>query len=133
MSGKSNVHPLTTFFAILLFSTAVGAESDIGKSIYLNTVYCQGVAESYSSRLGDAGSAHRSGSRRASRIAGALEVRGEEMARRFQYSEQDGEEARARGSRTIEGMLPRGGAWENSGDVPISAFRQFQQCVSIVE
>ena len=122
-----------SFSAILLIATPVLAESDIGKSIYLNTVYCQGVAESYAARLGDAGSAHRSESRHASRIAGALEVRGDEMARRSHYPEQDGAAARARGARTIEGMLPPGGAWVNNGDVPISAFQQYQQCVSIVE
>lgn len=133
MSGKSRFLSLGSFFAMSLFALTVEAEGDIAKSIYLNTVYCQGVAETYSSRLGDAGSAHRSESRHARRIARALEVRGDEMARRFQYPEQDGEEARTLGSRTIDGMLPTGGAWINGGDVPISAFQQFQQCVSIVE
>ena len=115
------------------FAPAVSAESDLNKSFYLNTVYCEGVAESYSERLGNADSTHRSESRHANRVARTLKARAEEMVRRFQYAGNEGDEARSRGARTIEGMLPMAGAWISGDDVPLAAVRQYQQCVSIVE
>ncbi|MBL4756442.1 MAG: hypothetical protein JKY32_02010 [Rhizobiales bacterium] len=110
-----------------------GAQADMTKSIYMNTAYCQGVAESYASRLGDAGSNHRAEARHAVQVAGKLESRGDSMAMRLHYSDSEGDVARRRGARTMDGLLPSGGAWANGGDVPIAAIRQYQQCVSIVE
>ncbi len=119
-------------FALLAFVPG-GVQADMNKSMYMNTVYCQGVAESYSSHLGDAGSNHRTEARHAGRVAGMLGSRGDSMAMRFHYPDSEGDTARSRGARTMDGLLPSGGAWASGGEIPIAAIRQYQQCVSIVE
>lgn len=106
----------------------------LAKAAYMNTSYCIGIVETYGERLRSAGgSKHRSTAKQARRYAENLRGSADRLRARYDYSQSDGEAATANGIRTLSGLLPLSGAWTAGGDVPIEAYRQYQNCVTLAE
>ncbi len=113
---------------------ATRGQGVLANAAYLNTAFCFGAVESYGEiLLGTNESTFRSAARKAKRIAEMLRDKSERLRLRYKFDKPQGESASANGTRTMTGLLPASGVWTQNGEIPNQAFRQYQNCLSLVQ